>query len=322
MNPYIGHPSQLYGVEEHRIIGGKGDQMRVYQVKNGLGLECTIVPDRCLDIYRLSFKGVNCGYFSPCGYVHPAYYDDVGSGFVKSFTAGFLTTCGLTTVGTPEEEDGVMLPLHGTIGHTPAESSCAYVENVQVVIRGRISDGILFGNKLSLERKITVSLKENTLTLEDTIANEGDDTAPLMQMYHMNMGYPLLSEKAKLTISEADVAPRDDHAAEDFDTRYELLPPTPHFQEQCYLHTMKGDHAFARLENKDSGVGLEIAFDPHVLPRLTEWKMMGVRDYVLGLEPALSFPSGRVAARKEGTLEYLQPGEERKLSLTVKLFTV
>ena len=25
MNPYIGHDSQLYGVEEHRLVGGKGD---------------------------------------------------------------------------------------------------------------------------------------------------------------------------------------------------------------------------------------------------------------------------------------------------------
>ena len=30
MNPYIGHPTQLSGVEEHRLIGGKGDGMRLY----------------------------------------------------------------------------------------------------------------------------------------------------------------------------------------------------------------------------------------------------------------------------------------------------
>ena len=24
MNPYIGHDSQLYGIEEHRLVGGKG----------------------------------------------------------------------------------------------------------------------------------------------------------------------------------------------------------------------------------------------------------------------------------------------------------
>ena len=30
MNPYIGHSSQLGGVEEHRLVGGKGDGMRIY----------------------------------------------------------------------------------------------------------------------------------------------------------------------------------------------------------------------------------------------------------------------------------------------------
>lgn len=29
MNPYIGHETQLSGVEEHRLVGGKGDGMRV-----------------------------------------------------------------------------------------------------------------------------------------------------------------------------------------------------------------------------------------------------------------------------------------------------
>ena len=98
-NPYIGHESQLYGVEEHRLVGGRGDGMRLFQVKNGKGLEFTVSADRCADISRLSVEGVNMGYFSPCGYVAPAYYDGVGDGFLKSFTAGFLTTCGLNGVG-------------------------------------------------------------------------------------------------------------------------------------------------------------------------------------------------------------------------------
>ena len=46
MNPYIGHASQLYGVEEHRLIGGKGDGMRLLEINNGIGLELTSSPDR------------------------------------------------------------------------------------------------------------------------------------------------------------------------------------------------------------------------------------------------------------------------------------
>ena len=65
MNPYIGHEHQISGVEEHRLVGGRGDNMRLFEVRNGKGLEFTLSADRCSDISRLSFDGVNLGYFSP-----------------------------------------------------------------------------------------------------------------------------------------------------------------------------------------------------------------------------------------------------------------
>ena len=73
---YYGHESQLFGVEEYRLTGGKGDGMRLLQVRNGKGLDFTVSADRCADISRLHFRGENCGFFSANGYVAPAYYDD------------------------------------------------------------------------------------------------------------------------------------------------------------------------------------------------------------------------------------------------------
>jgi hypothetical protein len=80
MNPYIGHDSQCYGIEEHRLVGGKGDGLRLLEIQNGKGLELTVSPDRATDISRLRFRGINMSYFSPCGYVSPAYYESEGSG--------------------------------------------------------------------------------------------------------------------------------------------------------------------------------------------------------------------------------------------------
>ena len=34
MNKYIGHETQVYGVEEHRLIGGKGDGQRLYEIQS------------------------------------------------------------------------------------------------------------------------------------------------------------------------------------------------------------------------------------------------------------------------------------------------
>ena len=47
---YLGHEQQLSGVEEHRLVGGKGDGMRLLEVRNGKGLECTVSADRCADL--------------------------------------------------------------------------------------------------------------------------------------------------------------------------------------------------------------------------------------------------------------------------------
>ncbi len=83
MNPYIGHDSQIYGVEEHRLVGGKGDGMRLLEVHNGIGLDLTVAPDRCADIPRLRFAGINLSYMSACGYVAPTYYDNVETAWLR-----------------------------------------------------------------------------------------------------------------------------------------------------------------------------------------------------------------------------------------------
>jgi len=101
MNEYVGNPLQIRGAEQYVLQNGKGDGMHFLYIRNGLGLEVWISLDRCGDISRVTFKGDNMGYFSPCGYVAPHYFDDKGKGFLKSFTSGFFTTCGLSAVGSP-----------------------------------------------------------------------------------------------------------------------------------------------------------------------------------------------------------------------------
>jgi hypothetical protein len=54
--------------------------------------------------------------------------------------------------------------------------------------------------------------------------------------------------------------------------------------------------------------------EPHVYHAL----VMGVRDYVMGLEPGTNDPDGRAAARKSGTLRTLAPGQSAVLEVRVK----
>ena len=134
-------------------MGGKQEGMRILQVKNGKGLLFTVSLDRCADISELSLKGDNYAYIAPCGYVAPTYYDNKGAGFLKSFTAGFLTTCGLTNVGSPCVDQGQEFPLHGSIANTPCEKYCYYIENDEIHICATIRDTALFNQILSTRLK-------------------------------------------------------------------------------------------------------------------------------------------------------------------------
>lgn len=310
MKEYIGNELQIYGVTEMRLTGGKADGMRMLSVRNGGGLEFEISLDRCGDISRISFKGDNMGYFAPCGYVSPKYYDNVGNGFLKSFTAGFFTTCGLTAVGSPCVDGDEELPLHGTISNTPCESFCHYIENDEIHIKLTVREASLFAYKLVLEREYVCPLFGNEIRLTDRIKNIGSEDTPLEVLYHCNMGYPLLSENAEVTIPSLDVKPRNDHAREGIESCLKLEKPQRGYEEKCYYHTLSGNTCVS-IYNKDINKGLNIKYDTSELPFFTEWKMMGEYEYVLGLEPGNCLPDGRDVMRAKGSLEFLKPDEEK-----------
>ncbi len=319
MNKYIGHSSQLSGVEEHRLVGGKGDNMRLYQVTNGKGLFMTVTPDRNGDIYRLIYKGINLGYMSPSGYVAPAYYDNLGSNWLKSFTAGFLTTCGLESVGVPCVDKGEELPLHGSIGNQPCEYSYYEENDKKITLNFLTKDEVIFGRKLELKRKIEVSKEENTFIVTDTIKNTGDKIEPVQILYHLNMGYPLLDEDSVVTIPAKEVIPRDEHAKSDLENCLKMEKPTANYQERCYYHKFNDSKGLAKIHQPKLDIALEIGFDANSLDHFVEWKMMGVRDYVLGLECGNCYPDGRDVMRKEGKLKFVEPEEEITYSFKVKL---
>ncbi|MCR5748225.1 MAG: aldose 1-epimerase family protein [Lachnospiraceae bacterium] len=321
MNSYIGHDSQLYGIEEHRLIGGKGDGMRLYEINNGRGLELTVSPDRNGDITRLRFKGINMSYMSPCGYVAPAYYDSIGSNWLNSFTAGFLTTCGLNGVGTPCTDNGEEIPLHGSIANIPCENSYYEEEDGKLVVRTVTKDETIFGRKLRLKREICVSTKENLFNIKDIIENTGDKEEPFEILYHMNMGYPLLDEDSVLDIPSKEVKARDDHAADDINNWMHMEKPTAGYQERCYYHAFDqtSDCITVSISQPKIGSKLSISFDAKNLDGFVEWKMMGVRDYVLGLECGNCYPDGRAAMRETGMLKFIAPGEKKEYKVSIRL---
>ena len=314
MNKYIGHPTQIYGVEEMRLTGGKGDGMRILYVRNGKGLEFWVSLDRCADITRLSLKGDNFSFISACGNVSPSYYDKDGIGFLKSFTAGFCTTCGLTSVGGPCTDDGEQLPLHGTISNTPCENFAYRVDDKNIYISATIRDARIFSHKLILEREYVVSLDENKFTMTDTVKNVGSSEAPYEIMYHCNMGYPLLCEDTEIKILSDEVIGRNEHANTGLHNCLKAESPQADYEEMCFYHKFS-EMAEVSIYNPNIKKGMKMFFDTNELKCFTQWKMMGEYDYVMGLEPGNCTPDGRDVMRDKGILEFIKPAQSKTQTL-------
>ena len=109
---HTGNISQICDALMSRIIGGKDDGVIIINVYTGSGLTFTVVPSRGLDIAQASYNGNAISYISNNGIVSPHLYEEANKGFLRNFTGGLLTTCGLTYMGADSTEKGNYL-LYG-----------------------------------------------------------------------------------------------------------------------------------------------------------------------------------------------------------------
>lgn len=313
---YIGNTYQIGGCRHYVLNDGWSRGMRATEINTGSGLQYTVLPDRGMDISLASYRGMNLVYLTCNGETHPAYYEPQGTGWLRTFAAGLLTTCGLTYLGPPCDDNGELLGLHGRFSTLPSRQFSdlsGWKENDYVcTVRGILEEGYLFGNKLRLEREISSVCNQNVIHIKDIITNFGCTPSPYTILYHMNFGYPLLDENAELSIDSLETLPRDADATLGMDDFRVFIRPQRDFKEQVFFHKMKGDKnglTTVTLKNSKAGIAVSIIFNINQLPYLNQWKMMGEGEYVLGLEPSNVTVKSRRILRDENQLPMLSPGE-------------
>ena len=316
---YIGHLDQLFNIKTFRYCGGKAEGMLATEVHNGAQLDVTIAADRCMDLYRVVFKGVNISYLGGCGVVHPAYYDAQEDHWHKSFTAGMLTTCGLDHFGCACTDKGEQLGLHGEIGNTPAEQYCVSVREENgipaVHFQGVMKQARLFHEHFELERHYAIRYGVNEIEFEDIITNVGYRPWEFMQLYHFNYGYPFSNENVQIFLPTLHIEPRDEAARRRLASWNRFEKPQDDAAEMCYFHTMgKNQNGISgyTLYNPDLDIGVSCEYDGELLNRFIEWKSIGSGEYVLGMEPANAWVTGRAAVRNSGELKMLPPQAKEK----------
>lgn len=321
----VGDISQIAGAKEYELSSGKARGIKAINIRNGSGLNFTVLADRGMDIAWADFKGVNLSFISKTRVVSPVFYEPEGIGFLRSFYGGLLTTCGLTYMGAACEDNGEKLGLHGRISNIPASDISVYQEweddDFVIKIRGKVTESKVFGENIVLTREISTRMGVNKIFIRDEIENCGFNAEPLMLLYHCNFGYPLVSKETELITSGGTVSCRDVDAEKGFSNYDKFEEPIHDYKEQVFYHDLKEDNeskVYAGLFNKNlgsKGVGVKISFDKSELPYLVEWKQMGEGDYVVGIEPGTWVPEGRAEARRRGELIYINPGEIKKHSL-------
>ncbi|MBK7710813.1 MAG: aldose 1-epimerase family protein [Bacteroidales bacterium] len=323
---YVGNTAQIGGSRHYLLSDGRGRDMRAIDVNTGSGLNYTILPDRGMDISLASFRGNNLVYISCNGETHPAFFEPSGFGWLNTFTGGLLTTCGLTYLGAPVKDGDEELGLHGRYSTIPARQVADLSEWVgdeyHIRLRGTIEEGRIFGHRIRLEREISSIVGQNTIRIRDIVINFGYKASPYTILYHMNLGYPLLSEFSELIVDPVITVPATPFAAEGINDFRRFIKPQANCQEQVYFHSVKSDNkgkAHAALLNRKLGISLKINFDAEQLPYLTEWKMMGMGEYVLGLEPCNVPAKNRVTLKEEKILPYIKAGETITNNIEVEL---
>jgi len=314
----VGDLSQVAGVRMMQLQDGSEAGVRIADVRTGSGLRFQVSIDRGMDISLADYKGFPLAWRSANGDVHPGYYDPRGTGWGRSFPGGLMTGCGMSFLGAPCVDAGEELGLHGRLSNLPASdarSETRWENDICVMqLHGLVRESGLFKENLLLHRTIETRLGESLITLNDRVGNEGHQSSPLMMLYHINAGWPLVDDGSRLLLNARGMKPRDAEAEKGVNEATIFSSPAPGYLEQVFYHDLNADadgFATVILINPKKHIGVFVRFRQKELPRYIEWKMMGEGTYVVGMEPANCGVGGRANERAAGTLQFLEPGEER-----------
>lgn len=325
MMKYMGSMQQVAYVRPVTFNEGRSTGLKAYEVKNGC-MTYQILADKCLDVSGLTYKGINMNFLSKPGLQGRNHYDTNGEEAIRSIMGGLFFTAGLENICAPCNIDGTDYPMHGRIRTTPGEHLSADAvwegDEYHLKVSGEMREAALFGENMVLRREISSVYGEKTITVTDEIENESYREEPLMLLYHINMGYPLLDENTRLYIPTRKVTARDKDG-EGHEAEYDRMDaPKDNEPEYVFIHDLKTDedgNTDILVVNGPLGLGLKLSYNTKYLPCFMEWKSTASGDYVIGLEPSNSSVYGRPYHEERNSVHKLAPfgKEKNELKFTV-----
>lgn len=276
MDGRINNTEQIAYVRRYVMTDGAAVGLKVTEVNNGV-LRFLLNESKALDIMQLWHNGVNISYLSKNPFTKRE------TDFLKRFEGGMLYTCGIDVIGGQEGYEN-----HGSLHNIPALVTRCECDAKKICVEATIRDSELFGKNLVLKRKITTEINSDVVTLRDTLVNESYRDEQYSILYHTNIGYPMLDEGVKIVADVDKITPRNDWAAQNINTAFEIEAPQDNKEETCYL--LKLAAPVISVVNEKLGRKFTLEYSGETLPEFVEWKSMACGDYALGLEPSTSRP--------------------------------
>ncbi len=274
MNGKVSNFAQVASIRRYVLQEGAEKGLEVLDCDNGK-IRFLLNVSKALDIMQLYHEGQNMSFVSKNGFTGREI------DFLRRFEGGMVYTCGLDSIGGREGFE-----LHGTHHNTPAKITRTECNEEGITVEAEIVETALFGKNLLFKRKIFAAIGSGKLCISDTLENRGYADEDYCLLYHVNVGYPMLDEGAKVVADVESYIPRSPWAKENEKTMYEISDSKPLQEETCYFLRLKTGEI--SLVNEKIGKKFTVSYSKDTLPHLVEWKSMASGDYALGLEPCTS----------------------------------
>ena len=271
MNGKISNMAQIASVRQYTYTNGRERGISVIDCDNGK-IRFLLNASKALDVMQLFHEGQNMSFLSKNAFTARELP------FLQRFEGGMLYTCGIDSVGGREGHE-----IHGSLHNTPAEVVRAECNEDGIVVEAIMRNTALFGPNLVFRRRVTSAIGSDTVNIEDTLTNSGYKTENYSILYHINVGYPMLDEGARV---EADVLRADPRTEWSHKTASDMLTVSDSIvdqEETCYFMALGKPEAC--LVNEKIGKKFTVRYSADTLPHFLEWRSMASGDYALGLEP-------------------------------------
>ena len=311
---------------------------RVALVDTGAGLRFTVALDRGGDIVEAFYQNTALAYLTPNGYQPPSHaLQQVDDQWLSSWPGGLVTTCGPRYMGPGREEDGKQLYLHGPHSNSPASLLAVHNPELQsgnpeMSLEMKIRDTRFHGPVVEVRRKIVCTLGDPSIRIEDEVINLGNETVPHNLLYHVNFGYPLLDEGARLVFGGRITGVWDGLELPAAPAPGADYNPWKNVPGNLAEHAGEGSRGLVLDVNSHDGtarvglinhkrrIGIELAYLGDQLPRLANWQHFGPSGtYVSALEPFFGSLFGKSADDHPLAAQYLEPGQSRNYQLMLQI---